>query len=173
MHTTYTQRQTHLSFIQHRHVHTHIHKLAPTHWATVCLRNRRQRSRSHLWWFWWACHRCWQLWWLTTGPCSAHGWRNSTPPARQPILASGGSVKRASSLWRRTPRAKAAAPSVYLEVWSLSLLNDNLILHDFVLTVKIQVKVKKIFFPLILKIKYMSWTFVFVVTFTDSSSSLK
>lgn len=120
-------------------MHTNIHiNFAQTHWATICLRNRRQRSRSRLWWFWWACHRCWQLWWPTTGPCSAHEWRNSTPPARRPILASGGSAKRSSSLSRRTPRAKAAAPSVYLEVWSFSLLSEVLISHESVLRVKIQ-----------------------------------
>lgn len=75
--------------------HTHTHTLK--HRTARCLRSRRLRSRSLLWWLSLACRRCWRRWWLTTGLFSVPGWRSSTPPVRRPTLASGGSARRAFS----------------------------------------------------------------------------
>lgn len=46
-------------------------------------------------------------------------------------MASGDSAKKASSSWRRTLRAKAAAPSVYLEVLTCSVRVSAVWCHFF------------------------------------------
>lgn len=84
--------------------------------ARPCWRTRKPRWKSHSWSLLWASHPCLQLWWPIIGQCWAPEWKNLTPPVRQPTSDFGGSARRASSLWRKTLRAKAVAPSAYLEV---------------------------------------------------------